>query len=72
MNIIKTEEEVLQAIIDKDGNCIDAGWCLICPFADKCVSKAITKARKLLPRKTRVRLAQDKLFNELVEKELEQ
>ena len=71
MDIIKTEEEVLQTIIDKDGDCIDVTLCNLCPFVTKCVNTAIRKAR-LLPKETRVRLAYEKLFNKLMESELEQ
>ena len=70
MNIIKTEEELLQIIIDKDGDCVDITLCNLCPFAIKCVNTAIRKAR-LLPKETRVRLAYEKLFNKLMDKELE-
>jgi len=70
MDYIKTEHEILQSIIDTDGNCINASLCLKCPFSSKCIDRAITKARRLLPRETRVRLAYEKLFNELMESEL--
>ena len=70
MDYIKTEHEILQSIIDTDGNCVNASLCLKCPFASKCIDRAITKVRRLLPRKTRVRLAYEKLFNELMENEL--
>lgn len=71
MDYIKSEDELLQGIINKEGDCVDASWCLSCPFADKCVSKAITSARRLLPKEERVRLAYEKLFNKLLEKEIE-
>jgi hypothetical protein len=70
MNQIKTEHEILQSIIDADGDCINISLCLGCPFAAKCVDKAITRARRLLPKQTRVRLAYERLFNELMENEL--
>jgi hypothetical protein len=66
----KSEEALLQAIIDIDGDCIKADWCIMCPFAEKCIGRAITEAR-LLPKEDRARLAYEKLFNELMEKELE-
>lgn len=71
MDCIKSEEELLQAIIDKDGDCVNPSLCLACPFANICIDRAITRAR-LLPKETRVRLAYEKLFNKLMENELEQ
>jgi len=65
----KTEESLLQAIIDVDGDCIKVEWCMNCPFSSKCISRAITEAR-LLPKEDRVRLAYEKLFTELLEREL--
>lgn len=71
MDCIKSEDDILQGIIDTDGDCVRAEWCLKCPFANKCVFKAISLAR-LLPKQTRVRLAYEKLFNKLMEDELEE
>lgn len=70
MDCIKSEEELLQAIIEKDGDCVHPSLCLICPFANLCVDRAIRRAR-LLPKETRVRLAYEKLFNKLMDAELE-
>lgn len=64
-----SEEALLQGIIDKDGDCVNLAWCLMCPFSDKCISKAITDSR-LLPKDERVRLAYEKLFDKLMEEEL--
>jgi len=69
--IFKSEKELLQSIIDKEGDCVSAAWCLQCPFQDLCISKAINKA-KLLPKEERVRKAYDKLFDELMDKELDE
>jgi hypothetical protein len=66
----KTEKELLQGIIDKDGDCIDASWCIMCPFSDACAFKAVRDA-KLLPKEERVKRAFDKLFTELVDEELD-
>jgi hypothetical protein len=66
----KSEKELLQGIIDRDGDCIDASWCIMCPFANICVSSAI-KSAKLLPKEERVKRAFDKLFNEMIEEELD-
>jgi hypothetical protein len=71
MDFIKTEHEILQNIIDTDGNCLSSTNCKHCPFADKCLGMAITKARRLLPRISRVRLAYERLFNKLMEDELD-
>ena len=68
--IFKSEKHLLQSIIDKDGDCVSAAWCLMCPFQDDCISKAIKDAR-LLPQEERVRRAYEKLFDELMEKELD-
>lgn len=65
----KNEESLLQAIIDVDGDCIKADWCLMCPFSSRCIGRAITEAR-LLPKEDRARLAYEKLFIELLEQEL--
>ena len=70
MDIIETQIELLQGIIERDGDCIDASWCVICPFAEKCVLNAVTKAR-LLPKEERVRRAVDKLFTYELEKQLD-
>lgn len=66
----KTEKELLQGIIDRKGDCLDSSWCLMCPFAKACIQKAITHA-ELLPQEERVKRAYDKLFDELMEKELD-
>lgn len=68
--IFKSETELLQGIINREGDCISAAWCVMCPFSDACVLQAVNKAR-LLPKEERVRRAYDKLFNELMEKELD-
>lgn len=65
----KSEKELLQGIIDKNGECISAAWCIMCPFSDACISRAINEAR-LLPKEERVKRAYDKLFNEVFEEEL--
>ncbi len=67
----KNEKALLQGIIDKEGDCIDTSWCMMCPFADACVMKAVTDAR-LLPKEERVKRAYNKLFDELMEKELDE
>jgi len=69
--IFKSENELLQGIIDKDGDCISAAWCVMCPFSDICVLQAISKAY-LLPKEERVRKAYDRLFNDLMENELDE
>lgn len=66
----KNEDELLQGIISKDGDCVNVAWCLVCPFASECISKAISHAR-LLPKDQRVRLAYGKLFDKLMENELD-
>lgn len=71
MEFIKSEDELLQYIINIDGNCVCTSTCRYCPFIDKCITIAITKERKLLPKETRVRLAYEKLFNKLMENELD-
>lgn len=67
--IFTTEDALMQAIIDVEGDCIKIDWCMMCPFSHKCVSKAISEAR-LLPKEDRVRLAYDKLFIKVVDEEL--
>lgn len=69
-NIFKTEKALLQGIIDKEGDCVSAAWCLMCPFQSECVGKAVREA-KLLPKEERVRKAYEKLFDELMENELD-
>lgn len=66
----KSENELLQGIIDKEGDCIDASWCIMCPFSSACVLSAISKAR-LLPKEERVKRAFDRLFTEALEEELD-
>lgn len=66
----KSEKELLQGIIDKNGDCISSDWCLMCPFQKDCVSRAIREQR-LLPQEERVKRAYDKLFDDLMEKELD-
>jgi hypothetical protein len=69
MDCIKSEDELLQGIIDKQGDCISPTWCGNCPFIDNCLVRAITYG-KLLPKEVRVRMAYEKLFNKLMENEL--
>jgi len=64
-----TENQLLQLIIDVDGNCVNASWCLVCPFCDNCVFNAL-RGGKLISREVRVKLASDKLFNDILEHEL--
>lgn len=68
--IFKSQTELLQGIINREGDCISADWCLQCPFAEICVSKAIKEA-KLLPKEERVRKAYEMLFDGLMEEELD-
>lgn len=68
--VFKSEKELLEGIIRAEGDCLSADWCLMCPFMDDCVGKAITDA-KILPKEERLRKAYDKVFDELMEKELE-
>lgn len=65
----KSEDALLEAIIAVDGDCLQISWCMMCPFVDICVGKAISQA-KLLPKEDRARLAYEKLFNKLMEEEL--
>lgn len=60
----------MQGIIDKDGDCISAAWCIMCPFSKACISKAISESR-LLPKEERVKRAYDKLFIEVLEQEID-
>lgn len=60
----------MQGIIDKEGDCISAAWCMMCPFQDACITKAINRA-KLLPKEERLKRACDRLFDTLMEKELD-
>ena len=69
MDRFESQIELLQGIIERDGDCIDASWCVMCPFAEQCVLNAVTKAR-LLPKEERVRRAVDKLFTYELEKQL--
>ena len=64
-----TENELLQYIIDAEGDCIKASWCLVCPFCDNCVFNAL-RGGKLMSREVRVKLASDRLFNKILECEL--
>lgn len=66
----KSENELLQSIIESNGDCINAYWCAACPFSDACISKAITH-RRLLSKEERVKRAVDRLFFKLVEEELD-
>lgn len=66
----KSEKELLQGIIDKNGDCISAAWCLMCPFSNICISKAVSKAR-LLPKEERVKRAYEKMFTDMLEEELD-
>ena len=66
----KTEKELLQGIIDRKGDCISAAWCMMCPFQAACITKAINKA-KLLPQEERLKRAAERLFDTLMEEELD-
>ena len=65
----KSEDDLLEAIVAIDGDCINTKWCIMCPFQARCVGRAITEA-KLLPKEDRARLAYERLFNKLLEDEL--
>lgn len=67
----KSEKELLQGIINRQGDCIDASWCMMCPFVDACISRAIIDA-KLLSKEERVKRAYDRLFDDLMENELDE
>ena len=69
--ILKSEKQLLESIIEREGDCISAAWCLMCPFQKDCISKAINNAR-LLEKDERVRRAYNKLFDELMEEELDE
>ena len=65
-----SHREVVEQIIESKGACISIVYCLNCPFAEKCVHKAIA-GDGLLPIEKRVSLAQNMLFSMLVDDELE-
>lgn len=68
--VFKSEKELLESIIRVEGKCLNAVWCMMCPFNNECIGSAITKA-KLLPEEERVKRAYNKLFDELMEDELD-
>lgn len=67
----KKQVELLERIIESEGDCISAAWCIICPFKEDCISKAVTSAR-LLPKEERVMRAYDTLFTNALEQELDE
>lgn len=58
--MLKTHEEMLDRIVELDGDCLDAKNCSICPFAALCLPEFL-KDRKRPTKSDRVQMALDAL-----------
>lgn len=68
-NLEKYEDETAAKIIDVQGNCTDLNLCLFCPLAKQCFSNIAEKAR-FLDKETRLRKAEEHLFDKILEEDL--
>lgn len=66
-----SQEAAAQMILDNQGDCTGLNICLACPFVDECF-KSIEHKAKFLNRDVRVRKAEEFLFAEVLELELDQ
>lgn len=66
---LEPEKELLEKIVESEGNCVYASWCQNCPFLDECAGNAIRNG-KLLSKEVRIHKAYDKLFYDEMEREL--
>lgn len=68
-NLEAFENDTAAKIVEAQGNCTDLNICLFCPFAKDCFSNIAEHAR-FLDRETRLRKAQDHLFDKILEEDL--
>jgi hypothetical protein len=59
----------VQRIVDEQGNCTDLNICIVCPFFKECCTSIKVKAR-FLDKETRLRKAEEYLFNKVLESEI--
>jgi hypothetical protein len=65
----KQGDAVVERIIDMQGNCTDLNICLACPFFKECCDSIKDKSR-FLDKNTRLRKAEEYLFNKALESEI--
>jgi hypothetical protein len=68
-DILNLPDWVAGRIVDVQGNCTDLNICLACPFAKECF-KNIKDNSRFLDKQTRLRKAEEFLFNKALESEI--
>ena len=68
-DILRLPDYVAGKIVDAQGSCTDLNICLACPFAKECFNNIKDNSR-FLDKETRLRKAEEFLFNKAVESEL--
>lgn len=59
--MLKTHEDILERIVELDGNCLDAKLCSICPFASRCLPDFLKTPRERPTKPERLQMALDVL-----------
>ena len=70
MNKKNLQMSVASKIVDAQGGCTDLDICLFCPFVDECLGKVLSHAQ-FLDKETRLQKAEEFLFTDVLEGELE-
>jgi hypothetical protein len=68
-DIDKAADYVASRIVDVQGNCTDLNLCISCPFAKECF-KSIKDKSRFLDKNTRLRKAEEYLFDKSLESEI--
>jgi len=68
-DITEAADYVASKIVDAQGNCTDLNLCLVCPFAKECF-KSIKDKSRFLDKNTRLRKAEEHLFDKSLESEI--
>ena len=61
-----SEKQILEDILEKEGDCLDWKNCVRCPFKSKCLLNVITQPKSMYTKRERVNLALNKLTNEIL------
>lgn len=67
---LEEQNDIASIIIDVQGDCTGLNICIKCPFVDACF-RNITTESAFLDKDVRLRKAEDFLFNQIVQDELE-
>lgn len=68
-DILNAKDYAAGRIVDSQGNCTDLNICLVCPFAKECFNSIKDKSR-FLDKQTRLRKAEEYLFDKALESEI--